>query len=103
MEPNRNRGLSAVSRRELVRLCNDKMVCAARDLAEFTKKGVYASFLVALAHKCEALEQSLDQPQRQEENPEIEQDVCSGLMTICDTGRQIWHGNPNRYNDYVLP
>lgn len=92
--------------RELIRVCNEKMVCAARDLAKFTKAGINASFIVALAHKCEALEDTLNQPIQSKEGEQTyqtAQEIQEAVEEICDMGRKIWFDNPRRYQDYVLP
>ena len=61
MKSNRKLLRPRVNRSDLVKLCNEKMICAARDLAEFTKNGLNASFIVALAHKCEHFESLVSQ------------------------------------------
>lgn len=90
---------SRLGRHELIRLCNEKMVCAARDLAEFTKNGINASFIVALAHKCEHYEVELTE---QQEAGQIENEIRDALQRICDLGRRIWSNDPMKYNDYVI-
>lgn len=92
--------------RELIRLCNEKLVCAARDLASFTKAGINASFIVALAHKCESLEDKLNQPiqpKERERTYQTAQEIQVAVEELCDMGRQIWSDDPRRYQDYVLP
>ena len=93
--------------RELVRLCNEKMVCAARDLAEFTKNGINASFIVALAHKCEHFESSLNQPFRSYNQPDpgqsTEQEIRDAILRICEMGKRIWSNDPMKYKDYIIP
>ncbi|MEM7372670.1 MAG: hypothetical protein AAF587_28875 [Bacteroidota bacterium] len=91
--------LSRIGRHELIRLCNEKMVCAARDLAEFTKNGINASFIVALAHKCEHYEVELT---KQRETNQAEIEIKEALQSICDLGRRIWSNDPMKYNDYVI-
>ena len=106
MKPHVKPLLSRLSRHELVRLCNEKMVCAARDLAEFTKNGINASFIVALAHKCEDLEDSLNQPiNGHPDTPEAnsaETEIKDAVKRICDLGQRIWSNNPSKYRDYVI-
>ena len=106
MKPHVKPLLTRMSRHELVRLCNDKMFCAARDLAKFTKNGINASFIVALAHKCENLEESLNQPfSGQPDTPEAnnaETEIKDAVRRICDLGQRIWSNNPAKYRDYVL-
>lgn len=97
--------LSRFNGRELVRLCNDKLICAARDLAEFTKNGINASFIVALAHKCEHLEDSLNpaSPQPNQSQPlATESEIKDAVDRICELGRRIWSNDPNKYSDYVI-
>ncbi|MEM7654507.1 MAG: hypothetical protein AAF399_00130 [Bacteroidota bacterium] len=94
---------SGMGRRELIRICNEKMVCAARDLAEFTKNGINASFIVALAHKCDSFEDRLDQEQQLAGNQDIEWEIKDALKHICELGQQIWSSNPIKSKDYLLP
>lgn len=98
--------LSRVHRSELVRLCNETLICAARDLAEFTKNGLNASFIVALAHKCEHYETLMDQQttpiQTQKESSLVEEEIRQSLDRICELGRRIWSKHPSKYKDYVL-
>lgn len=96
----RERGL------DFVRLCNEKITWAARDLAEFTKNGINAGFIVSLAHKCEDLAKSL------EEDPEAKrillaeadmaEEVWLSVNEICAKGRQIFRHQPAKYHDYVI-
>jgi hypothetical protein len=103
--------LLQLSRKELVRLCNEKLVCAARDLAEFTKNGINASFIVALAHKCEHFEYSIDRQHPQgslplynkRETKRTEKEIREGLSRICEVGDRIWSKNPSKKKDYVIP
>ncbi len=102
--------LLQLTRKELVSLCNEKLVCAARDLAEFTKNGINASFIVALAHKCEHFEYNMDgQAQQslslynQRETKQTESEIREGLVRICEMGNQIWSKNPGKRSDYHLP
>ena len=98
--------LSRIGRHELIRLCNEKMVCAARDLAEFTKNGINASFIVALAHKCEHYEVELEQQPvpiaEQRESSQAEIEIKEAIQRICDLGKRIWSNDPMKYNDYVI-
>ena len=108
MKPQVKQLISRLNRRELVRICNEKMVCAARDLAEFTKNGINANFIVALAHKCENLEDSLNDHQtfRDRSNaPEAskaETEIKDAVKRICDLGQTIWSNNPTKYSDYII-
>jgi hypothetical protein len=85
---------------ELVKICNDKMECAARDLADFTQNGIHASYIVSLAYKCESLENALQD--RQEGRRAIEREIMEGLQRICETGKRIFSNNPRKYKDYVI-
>lgn len=93
--------------RDLIHLCNEKLVCAARDLARFTKAGINASFIVALAHKCEALEDTLNQPIQSKPGAsgtqQTTEEIQAAVEELCDMGRKIWSDDPRRYRDYVLP
>ena len=97
--------LFRIKGRDLVSICNEKMICAARDLAEFTKNGINASFIVALAHKCENFESSLDprfMRQQQADFGQAEHEIRESLIKICELGRRIWSNNPSKYQDYVI-
>ena len=97
--------LKKLNRQELISLCNEKLICAARDLAEFTKNGINASFIVALAHKCEHFEQNQKTPasKQAESDRGIEKEIMDAVSRICELGRKIWSQNPERYNDYLIP
>ena len=97
--------LSRSYRHELVTLCNDLLVKAARDLAEFTKHGLNADFIVSLAHKCEHLETMLKQPAPLFAGAELmqtEREIRDAIVRICETGRQIWNNNPHKYREYAI-
>lgn len=99
------RKLFGLTRKELIKLCNEKLVCAARDLAEFTKNGINANFIVALAHKCELYESTLEQGspfQHSSDSKKIEQEIQDSIGTICELGKKIWSDNPSKYQDYNL-
>jgi len=90
--------------RELTTLCNDKMVSAARDLAEFTKVGIHAQDIVSLAVKCEQLEQQLGKPHAiSTELLSLASEIRSALIHICRAGLRIWQQSPKRRDDYQLP
>lgn len=97
--------VSQLSMRELVTICNEKMVCAARDLAEFTKAGIHATDIVTLATKCEAFEKQLGQPASAaaSELLRLAAEIRSALVDICKTGLSIWQSNMKRRQDYFLP
>lgn len=93
------------NKNELIRICNEKLVCAARDLAEFTKNGITASYIVALAHKCEHYEDALNQPQGDKhllQACQTEEEISHAVEQICAMGRQIWSHDPAKYSDYVI-
>ena len=99
------RKLFGLSRKELIQFCNEKLVCAARDLAEFTKNGINANFIVALAHKCELYESTLDTSsplQQSTDSKKIEQEIKDSISAICELGRRIWSENPSKFRDYSL-
>lgn len=95
--------VSQLSMRELVTVCNEKMVCAARDLAEFTKAGFHATDIVSLATKCEQFEKQLGQPTATSELLRLAAEIRSALVDICKAGLNIWQGNMKRRQDYLLP
>lgn len=93
------------TRHDLVNFCKNTLVCAARDLAEFTRNGINAGFIVALAYKCDSLEATLDHkelPGPVHSNPEVENEVREAVRQICDTGRKIFDKEPAKYRDYVI-
>ncbi len=96
----RERGL------EFIRLCNDKITCAARDLAEFTKNGINAGFIVSLAHKCEDLAKTMENEPDFRRDALVEgamvEEVWKSVNEICEKGRQIFRHQPAKYNDYVI-
>ena len=88
---------------ELIRICNEKMICAARDLAEFTKNGINASYIVALAHKCENLEGSMNKTQAEEHAlTETEREIEQAVQHICEMGQKIWSHDPTKFSDYTI-
>ncbi len=97
--------ISQLSMRELVTVCNEKMVCAARDLAEFTKAGIHANDIVSLAIKCETFEKQLGQPspKASSEHLSMASEIRKSLTDICKAGVAIWQQNPKRRQDYLLP
>ncbi len=97
--------LSRLRGHELVQFCNEKLVCAARDLAEFTKRGIDANFIVSLAHKCDDLEETIQaayQGRPAGTTLSQEREIQHAMKQICETGRQIWQVNSSRYKDYVI-
>lgn len=93
------------SRKELVSLCNEKLICAARDLAEFTKHGIYAHEIVDLAHKCERFDQMLQAPlpmYQQKELRQLERDLLHSLQRICQIGQKIFRNDRAKYKEYVI-
>lgn len=105
METNAKPQAARLGSRELIRLCNEKLICAARDLAEFTKNGINASFIVALAHKCEHFEDSLDEPvigQGPQRSSQTEQEIQEAVHQICELGQKIWANEPARYREYTF-
>jgi hypothetical protein len=97
--------VSQLSRKELVKLCNEKMVCAARDLAEFTAHGLNANYIVSLAHKCEQFEKQLGQPHvtGSDDLLKSETELRNALVEVITAGRQIWRNHPAKLKDYQLP
>lgn len=93
------------SRHDLVNFCKNTLVCAARDLAEFTRNGINAGFIVALAYKCDSLEATLDHVPMSgpaSNNEEVEKEVREAVNQICETGRKIFDKEPTKYRDYVI-
>ena len=96
---------SALSRHELVFVCNEKLIYASRDLAEFTKHGIHARHIVELAYKCESLEKMLKRPLHLYEQLELkvlENELQEAVLNICNIGQKIWKGISPKYNDYVI-
>lgn len=95
--------ISKLSTRELIRVCNQKLISAARDLAEFTKRGINANFIVSLAHRCEDLESLIEQPfasKKFHELRKLEESIVSDLAKMCDMGMRIWGHMPHKFNEY---
>ncbi|MEM6634002.1 MAG: hypothetical protein AAF694_30280 [Bacteroidota bacterium] len=98
-----NNLISQLSPRDLVLLCNEKIICAARDLAEFTKHGITANFIVNLAHKCEEFENQLTEQENEETLPShLDTELREALNRICNLGKKIWATSPQKYNNYVI-
>ena len=98
--------LSKLNGRQLIELCNEKMVCAARDLAEFTKRGLNANFIVSLALKCEEFEKKMTKAATSASAGlmmEQEDEIRDALVQICETGKSIWPSHSPKYHDYLLP
>jgi hypothetical protein len=100
--------LSQLSRIELVKVCNSIMVAAARDLAEFTQRGIRANDIVTLALQCEELESRLNgtaPPSKPNALLGVEMEIRNTLATICEIGRRIWmeKNNPAKVLDYQIP
>jgi hypothetical protein len=105
MEPNAKPRASRWNSRDLIHVCKEKLTCAARDLAEFTQNGINASYIVALAHKCESFEDLLNQPHQASEHyvpQETELEIREAMHQICEMGRKIWSDHPTKYEDYVI-
>jgi len=95
--------INELSPQDLIMLCNEKIICAARDLAEFTKYGLNAHFIVSLAHKCEEFENHINQKQIEAVDlVKLESELRDALIRICETGRKIWAQSPTKYNNYVI-
>ncbi|MCI4666708.1 MAG: hypothetical protein MRZ79_01005 [Bacteroidia bacterium] len=93
------------NRHDLVNFCKNTLVCAARDLAEFTRNGINAGFIVALAYKCDSLEATLDQTALSNSGngtETVENEVREAVNQICETGRKIFNQEPTKYRDYVI-
>ena len=98
--------VSQLSMRELITVCNEKMVCAARDLAEFTKIGIHANDIVSLAVKCEAFEHQLGQPTPATHSSELYRlatEIRKSIVNICEAGLRIWQDNAKRRQEYQIP
>ncbi|MEM6767588.1 MAG: hypothetical protein AAF824_17365 [Bacteroidota bacterium] len=97
--------IAKLSSQQLLSICNEKMISAARDLAEFTKHGIHADFIVALAYKCENLEKILGESfsnQDPKKIRDLEQEIIHGLTKICETAKKIWKHVPHKYKPYSL-
>lgn len=97
--------LSRFERQELLRVCNEKMVFAARDLAEFTKKGINADYIVQLAYKCEDFEKLLSTHAKVKAIAKLKQmetEIRDALARICETASEIWASDPAKFKDYEI-
>ncbi len=106
MKPQVKPLVSTISPYQLCKVCNEKMIAAAKDLAEFTKHGINANFIVALAHKCEEFEKMLSRSLSRQDPRELkhlEIELISGLSKICEIGKRIWKHVPRKQSMYYLP
>lgn len=97
--------LLQLEQQELLRVCNEKMVFAARDLAEFTRKGINADYIVQLAYKCEDFEKllsSTDKVKSLTKLKQMEEEIRDALARICETASDIWAGDPAKHKDYEI-
>ena len=97
--------VSQLSRKELATLCNEKMICAARDLAEFTSHGLNANYIVSLALKCEQFEKQLGKPHASSNNDlfNLETELRNAVVEIMNAGKRIWRNHPSKIQDYQPP
>lgn len=105
MNSPRKKMLTNINYADFIELVNEKLVYAARDLAEFTKKGIYAHHIVDLAQKCEDFENHISQPFQARAKASFQglrQDLFDAVMDICDMGREIWPSSHPKYKDYVI-
>lgn len=106
MKPKVKPLVSRLNSYQLCFLCNEKMIAAARDLAEFTKHGINANFIVTLAHKCEKFEKMLNKSltrQDRHEMQSLEKEILLGLSKICEIGKRIWQHVPRKLSLYHVP
>lgn len=106
MKPKVKPLVSRLNPYQLCCLCNEKMIAAARDLAEFTKHGINANFIVSLAHKCEKFENMLNESlgrQDRYEMQHLERELLLGLSKICEIGKRIWQHVPRKHSVYHVP
>ena len=106
MKPQAKPYVSFIGRNELIRVCNEKLICAARDLAELTKHGFNATNVVSLATKCEMFEKLMSQSQQVVRNQtadlrQMEQEIWETLYKLCEIGKSIWNNTP-KYDQYVI-
>jgi|GEM_PF-3289275 len=88
---------------ELLALCNEKMLNAAIDLAEMTKHGVNADFIVWLAQLCEDFEQKLNRFSGNKQTQEVidmAKTIWESTRKICAAGQRISNGESVRYTTY---
>lgn len=70
---------------------NEILHIAARDLAEFTKRGIYASFIVDLANKCEEYEASFQDGDNPYISMKLEVEIEKGMRKILEIGQDFWN------------
>lgn len=87
---------------ERVKIWNEMLVNAAKDLAAFTQEGVYAKFIAELAQKCEAYEQQITKPRHDKDHAQLEAEIIAGINQICRTGQKIWKYDPEKRRAYSL-
>ena len=91
---------------ELIILCNDTVISAARDLAVFTRNGINAQFIVSLAGKCRELEKINDPktpPHSSGKQTRLVAEIRTKLIELSNAAYKIWKDQPAMYNNYVLP
>lgn len=106
MKKHTSRSGKSLSHHQFAHMCYEKLVEAARDLAWFTRKGVHATEIVELAHKCEHFQQLLALPEAGRNSSRFRQlrsELLAGLRRICRVGRRIWVRKPQRLNLYRFP
>ncbi|MEM6260956.1 MAG: hypothetical protein AAGI38_00505 [Bacteroidota bacterium] len=97
--------LSQLRGQKLLAVCNHKMICAARDLAEFTKFGLNANYIVSIALKCEEYGKNLHnsmQPTGSDILYRLEEEIQEAITEICETGATIWQNYPKKRRDYEI-
>lgn len=88
---------------KLLKMCLDKTTFAARDLAEFTKYGLNATYIVTVASQCDEFEKLLDDPSTHTPRIiELEHSLRDSLYEIAATGQRIWKQHAAKYRDYLI-
>lgn len=89
--------------RHRILIWNNVLQEAAKDLATFTRHGIYAKFISELAIKCETYEQLMKHGGNAKESFQLENEIRSGIKTICKAGQEIWRHHPQKRASYVSP
>ncbi len=83
-----------------LKIWNDILVQAAKDLATFTEYGIYARFISSLALKCEEYEGLKNQNKYTERLYILEKEIEAGIEHICRTAHKIWQEKPSKRRVY---
>lgn len=88
--------------KNLVAVCEEKLVQATRDLAYLTPQGINAQFIAQLSTACQALRKQLNSHTQIPRHYHLEQEVWEKLQRVCETGKSVWQQNMEKRKAYEL-